>query len=48
MALRVVFDAMAAASSRSADLVLTTARDLSDQAANLRASVDRFLANVAA
>ena len=34
--------------NRSADLVLTTARDLSDQAANLRASVDRFLSNVAA
>ncbi len=34
--------------NRSADLVLTTARDLSDQAAGLRASVDRFLSNVAA
>jgi methyl-accepting chemotaxis protein len=28
--------------------VLATARDLSDQAAGLRASVDRFLSNVAA
>jgi methyl-accepting chemotaxis protein len=34
--------------NRSADLVLSTARDLSDQAADLRASVDRFLSNVAA
>jgi predicted NACHT family NTPase len=34
--------------NRSADLVLATARDLSDQAAGLRASVDRFLSNVAA
>jgi methyl-accepting chemotaxis protein len=34
--------------NRSADLVLATARDLSDQAADLRASVDRFLSNVAA
>ena len=34
--------------NRSADLVLSTARDLSDQAADLRASVDRFLLNVAA
>jgi methyl-accepting chemotaxis protein len=34
--------------NRSAGLVLTTARDLSDQAADLRASVDRFLSNVAA
>ena len=34
--------------NRSADLVLSTARDLSHQAADLRASVDRFLSNVAA
>jgi methyl-accepting chemotaxis protein len=34
--------------NRSADLVLSTARNLSDQAADLRASVDRFLSNVAA
>jgi methyl-accepting chemotaxis protein len=34
--------------NRSADLVLTTAKDLSRQAADLRHSVDRFLANVAA
>jgi len=34
--------------NRSADLVLTTAKDLSLQAAELRLSVDRFLANVAA
>ena len=34
--------------NRSADLVLTTAKDLSMQAAELRLSVDRFLANVAA
>jgi methyl-accepting chemotaxis protein len=34
--------------NRSADQVLTTARELSHQAANLRESVDRFLANVAA
>jgi len=34
--------------NRSADLVLATARGLSDQAADLRASVDRFLSNVAA
>jgi methyl-accepting chemotaxis protein len=34
--------------NRSADKVLATAHDLSDQAAQLRASVDRFLANVAA
>jgi methyl-accepting chemotaxis protein len=34
--------------NRSADLVLTTAKDLSQQAAELRLSVDRFLANVAA
>jgi methyl-accepting chemotaxis protein len=34
--------------NRSADQVLTTARELSNQAANLRESVDRFLANVAA
>ena len=34
--------------NRSADMVLTTANDLSQQAAQLRASVDRFLANVAA
>ena len=34
--------------NRSADLVLATARDLSDQAVDLRASVDRFLSNVAA
>jgi methyl-accepting chemotaxis protein len=34
--------------NRSADLVLATARDLSGQAADLRASVDRFLSNVAA
>jgi len=42
---------MAAASedtNRSADLVLTTAKDLSLQAAELRLLVDRFLANVAA
>jgi methyl-accepting chemotaxis protein len=34
--------------NRSADMVLATAHDLSSQAAQLRASVDRFLANVAA
>jgi methyl-accepting chemotaxis protein len=34
--------------NRSADLVLATARELSNQAANLREAVDRFLANVAA
>jgi methyl-accepting chemotaxis protein len=34
--------------NRSADQVLSTARELSTQAANLRESVDRFLANVAA
>lgn len=34
--------------NRSADLVLSTARNPSDQAADLRASVDRFLSNVAA
>jgi methyl-accepting chemotaxis protein len=34
--------------NRSADLVLATAHSLSDQAAQLRSSVDRFLANVAA
>ena len=34
--------------NRSADQVLTTAKDLSLQAAELRLSVDRFLANVAA
>jgi methyl-accepting chemotaxis protein len=34
--------------NRSADQVLTTAKDLSRQAAELRHSVDRFLANVAA
>src|SRR5262245_56160998 len=34
--------------NRSADMVLATANDLSQQAAQLRASVDRFLANVAA
>jgi methyl-accepting chemotaxis protein len=34
--------------NRSADKVLSTAHDLSDQAAQLRASVDRFLSNVAA
>jgi methyl-accepting chemotaxis protein len=34
--------------NRSADLVLTTASDLSRQAAELRSSVDRFLSNVAA
>ena len=34
--------------NRSADKVLATAHDLSDQAVQLRASVDRFLANVAA
>ena len=34
--------------NRSADMVLATANDLSEQAAQLRASVDRFLANVAA
>jgi hypothetical protein len=33
---------------RSADLVLTTAHDLSRQAVELRSSVDRFLSNVAA
>jgi methyl-accepting chemotaxis protein len=33
--------------NRSADLVLTTANDLSRQAAELRSSVDRFLSNVA-
>ena len=37
-----------AETSRSADAVLTTANDLSRQAAELRSSVDRFLANVAA
>ena len=34
--------------NRSADLVLSTARDLSNQAVQLRSSVDRFLSNVAA
>ena len=34
--------------NRSAHKVLATAHDLSDQAAQLRASVDRFLSNVAA
>jgi len=34
--------------NRSADKVLATAHDLSDQAVQLRSSVDRFLANVAA
>jgi methyl-accepting chemotaxis protein len=34
--------------NRSADLVLTTASDLSRQAAELRSSVDRFLSKVAA
>jgi methyl-accepting chemotaxis protein len=34
--------------NRSADQVLVTARELSNQASNLRESVDRFLANVAA
>jgi methyl-accepting chemotaxis protein len=34
--------------NRSADLVLSTAHDLSAQAQQLRASVDRFLTNVAA
>ena len=34
--------------NRSADRVLATAHDLSNQAAQLRSSVDRFLANVAA
>ena len=34
--------------NRSADMVLATANGLSEQAAQLRASVDRFLANVAA
>jgi methyl-accepting chemotaxis protein len=34
--------------NRSADMVLATASDLSEQAAQLRSSVDRFLANVAA
>jgi methyl-accepting chemotaxis protein len=34
--------------NRSADQVLTTARELSHQAASLRESVDRFLTNVAA
>ena len=34
--------------NRSADLVLATARDLAQQAGHLRASVDRFLSNVAA
>ena len=33
--------------NRSADKVLATAHDLSNQAAQLRSSVDRFLANVA-
>jgi methyl-accepting chemotaxis protein len=33
--------------NRSADKVLATAHGLSDQAAQLRTSVDRFLANVA-
>ncbi len=37
-----------AETNRSADAVLTTANDLSRQAAELRSSVDRFLANVAA
>ena len=32
---------------RSADKVLATAHDLADQAAQLRSSVNRFLANVA-
>jgi peptidoglycan/LPS O-acetylase OafA/YrhL len=34
--------------NRSTDLVLSSAHDLSRQAAELRSSVDRFLANVAA
>ncbi len=34
--------------NRSADMVLATAHDLSSQAAQLRSSVNRFLANVAA
>ena len=34
--------------NRSADMVLATASGLSEQAAQLRSSVDRFLANVAA
>jgi methyl-accepting chemotaxis protein len=34
--------------NRSADMVLNSARDLSRQATELRASVDRFLSNVAA
>ncbi|MGY8664038.1 methyl-accepting chemotaxis protein [Bradyrhizobium sp. UFLA05-109] len=34
--------------NRSADMVLATAHDLSNQAMQLRSSVDRFLANVAA
>lgn len=34
--------------NKSADLMLATAHELSDQAAQLRASVDRFLSNVAA
>ena len=34
--------------NKSADLVLATAHDLSNQAAQLRSSVDRFLSNVAA
>jgi methyl-accepting chemotaxis protein len=34
--------------NRSAEMVLTTANDLSRQAAELRSSVDRFLSNVAA
>ena len=34
--------------NRSAGLVLATAHDLSNQAAQLRSSVDRFLSNVAA
>jgi methyl-accepting chemotaxis protein len=33
--------------NRAADLVLTTANDLSRQTAELRSSVDRFLSNVA-
>jgi len=34
--------------NRSADVVLATAHDLSNQAMQLRSSVDRFLSNVAA
>jgi methyl-accepting chemotaxis protein len=34
--------------NRSADVVLATAHDLSNQAIQLRSSVDRFLSNVAA